>query len=132
MANIKISQVPKTIGGYISYNGSAWTISTANSGITIGAYTAGKLSITHEDMGAGSYLGNVNCRGGKYSAELGSIGATSTEIEFYDPSGVLVTTPTTDMKAYFTRSSPSTIALNPLNIVDGNGNIWLHGVFEIN
>jgi hypothetical protein len=131
LVNIKLSQAPKTVGGYITYNGTSWAVNSANTGVSVTSFTAGKLLISHEDVGASSYLGAASCRGGKYNAELGSLGNVTTEIEFYDSARALVTTPTTDMKVFFTRSSPSAAVLNPLNIADGNGNIWCLGVFEI-
>jgi hypothetical protein len=130
VAILKIAQLARTIGGYIFYNGSGWTVNSTGGNIAVSSYTAGKLLITHDDVGAGSYLGSAVGRAAKYDVQMGSLGGTSTEIEFYNAAGTLITTPTTDMKVFLTRSSVN-MALNPQNVIDGNGNIWCIGVFEV-
>jgi len=127
VAYIEVQQLPKTIGGYIRYNAGAWQY-LGNNSVTITSYTNGVLTLSHENLGT-DYSANVSGRDGVFSPQLSSIGGTTTTIKFYNWDGTLATTPTTDMKCYFTTSIASK-TLNP-SAMSTEGNLWLFGIFEV-
>lgn len=125
------------VADYVYYNGTVWVSHTGAFSSLV--YTAGSLVLTHPNVygntagAAGSPLsGSVTARDGSYIAGFGGGHTSSTTvIQFRDYTGALITTPTTNMKAYVTRSGPMDIAPNgPLANVSG-ANIWIHGVMEV-
>lgn len=116
-----------SLGGIVSYSGSAWTVSGA--GMSGAVFNAGVLTITHSDIGG--VMASADSRDGVYVPAIGALGATTTEIKFYDYAGTLITTPDTNMKAYFTRTvSPFTV-VSPAALLVSGANIWCYGVFEV-
>lgn len=135
---LTIYQDYRSVGDYISYNGSAFT--SSNGLFTSLSFSAGILTLTHADLGSNvaALSGSATPRGGTYQCNIsdaaGALTTTVIKIEFRDPAGTLITTPDTNMKAVVTHGrgggraqvDPSTIttAAYPLS------NIWLFGVME--
>jgi hypothetical protein len=124
--------INKTIGGYIYYNGSAWVVSNAP-GVSSVTWSTDKLIITNENMFQQSpniYKATISGRGGAYLPQLGSFGLTTIDVEFYDYAGTKITTPDTNMKFYFSRTSFGIVRPQDIGTVAGS-NIWVFGIFEV-
>lgn len=102
-------KMPKTISGYISYNGSAFAVS-GDGEISLGAFSAGTLPVTWTSK-VSNYALSISSRG-VYLAKLDSSNDFGTEIEWYDAAGSLVATADTNMKAYFMAQSELTPVLD--------------------
>jgi hypothetical protein len=127
-ATLQLSSA-KEIGGYIAWNGSAWTTLGAT-GLTSFAFSGGILTITHEAViNTDSIYASVNTRNGENVSSIGSVGNTTTQVYFRDYAGALITTENTDMRIYFSRSSGG--RLNPENYTKAGSNIWFYGMFEV-
>jgi hypothetical protein len=118
----------RTIGGYISYNGTSWVINGDKEGISSVSFTGGILTITHEDIGT-SFARNCSCRNGVYLADIGTTGATTTQIYIKDYAGTLVSTPDSNMRIFF--NAITRPAANPNDLTNVGGNIWVYGIFEV-
>lgn len=129
-AIIDIYTPPKSIGAYIRYNGSAWDVTSLAGNIAVSGFASGVLTVTHDDVVNSSYMASVTGRDGIYIPQFGSVGATTSQIKFYDFAGTLADPANTNMKCFFERSMPA-VKLNPQNIIDATGDIWCIGVFEI-
>lgn len=128
---IKISIVSKEIGGYVYYDetSSEWKTNYLKN-INNVSFSNGILTMTHDSLGSNpQMLGSVTGRDG-IRATFGSLGATSTQVKFYDTSGNLIITPTNDCKAYVTRMRRSAY-VDPTKIISDSGNFWIVGVFEV-
>ena len=75
------------------------------------------------------YNAQVTHRDGNYVAQLGSFGLTTIEVKFYDFSGNLIATPSTNMKIYFNRTSFG--AVRTQDLMQSGSNIWVFGIFEV-
>lgn len=131
--NIYMSSQYQTIGGYIKYDGTQWVVYSEKGNIAVSSFSSGVLSLTHDDVGATSYLASASPRDGGYIPALGSLAGTTSQINFYDYAGNLITTPDINMKVFFTRSmwKPKQIYVDPTTISNQYGNIWCLGAFEI-
>ena len=128
---IKISIASKEIGGYVYYDetSSEWKTNYLKN-INNVSFSNGILTMTHDSLGSNpQMLGSVTGRDG-IRATFGSLGATSTQVKFYDTSGNLIITPTNDCKAYVTRMRRSAY-VDPTKIISDSGNFWIVGVFEV-
>ena len=121
-------RAPKTIGGYVSYNGSAWDKSAPDTGIGTITFSGGIITIPHYSI-PGALIASASCRTGKYTAHIGTCTDASTTIYIRDYAGNLVTTPDTDMQVYFQRSAPSAAFNASVNLAAAN--IWCFGIFEV-
>jgi hypothetical protein len=118
----------QVIADYISYNGSAWV--SQDGIITPGAFSGGELSLSHEDVGNG-YAASIVGRGAStlVLASTGSnaVTATGTKVMFRDYAGALITSPSTDMKFYISRTRSMKNPINPETVdttAFPNSNIW--------
>lgn len=129
-ADITLAKAARTIGGYFAYDGASWTSTGATGAMAVSSYTGGTLTLTHNSIS--DVNASVVARDGGVIAGLGAIGATSTEVKFFNSSGTLLTSPTTAMKFYVTRSQayqeqdPTTSHLTV-----AAGNLWVFGIFEV-
>lgn len=121
---------PKTVGGYLSYNGTNFVFSGMTGGFEIGTFNTatGVLPLTHPNFGVNT-LASVSSRG-PYTAKLESTGGASTQVVWYDNTGNVVKTPDTNMKAFVTRSLAGTIVA-PDNLTYPGSNIWVYGIYEV-
>lgn len=130
------------ISGYISYNGSSW------------AYT-GKMvdepdiswDIAENELVVNHVMSDdtdisITARAGGVDAKPDSVGPTFFQVKFYDASGTLITTPSTDMKFFFSRKGYAKTSLRYGNfavkrgyakvdankLVSGGGNLWILGI----
>ena len=127
--NINITK-EHTLGGFIYYSGGAWNVNGNSGGLTgTPTFDAGILTIPHNTISG--VIATVNCMGGKYVAAIEEVGATATKVKFFDYAGNLVTTPTTDMKVFMTRSTSGETLVNPTTLNITGANIWCYGIFEI-
>jgi hypothetical protein len=121
----------RSIGGYISYDGTNWVVAVGYTGnITVTGFdtATGELTVTHDDMGD-SHIMSVTGRDGA-RASLGSSNQNSTKIKFYDAAGAVIKTPSTDMKVFLSRGAGPR-QLNPNTLTETSGNVWFMGIFEI-
>lgn len=123
----------RSIGGYISFDGTNWVVATGFTGnISIPANAfdtaTGELLVNHDDMGD-SHIMSVTGRDGARPS-LGSSNQTSTKIKFYDTAGAVIKTPSTDMKVFLSRGAGPR-QLNPNTLTETSGNIWFMGIFEV-
>jgi hypothetical protein len=145
--------------GYIYFDGSNWQVSSscvANITCSFDALT-GVLTITHDGMnGSAGYFEFQNVsvtprKGlttGLFHPRINSVTQTQVKIEFYDNAGNLLTSPTTNMRIFFSRpgfrvphmwNSGTRVyfdfgysIIRPDKLVSGNGNLWLMGLHEAN
>lgn len=144
--------------GYIYYDGSAWQVSSsciANISCSFDNAT-GVLTINHDGMGGGTgyheYQSvSVTPRKGSSSTALihpriNSVSHSQVKIEFYDTNGTLITTPTNNMRIFFSRPGfrvPHTwnsgtrvyfdfgySLVRAGNLVSTTGNLWLLGLHQ--
>ena len=115
-----------SIGGYISYNGSAWDFTYAT-GVSSAVWSTDRLTITH-DKCSGSII-DASCREGVYICQTGQAAPTVSEVLFFDYAGTKITTPNTNMKCYFSRPGVP-LNMDPTVNVPG-ANIWCLGIFEV-
>lgn len=115
------------LADYVSYNGTSWSsLNGVFSSISMDG--SGNLNLTHEYIGGAS--GSATLRDGPLVAQLGTVGATSTQVVFRDYAGTKLTTPTTDMRVFVTRVGSG--ALDPQQIgLGANENLWVYGVMEL-
>lgn len=109
---------------YIYYDGAAWQYSLVN-GITGVSWGSNKLTITHgqfNSLGANYHSPQVTVRGGGCIACCEAVQAGSSEVLFFDYSGVQITTPSTAMKIYFAAHGGG--PLNPTTCINALANIW--------
>lgn len=136
VSNIFLSRA-LSIGGYAAYDGAAWC---KYGNISSVVFSAGKLTINIENLGTGSGLGSpvlgttvqLRTSGGARPdiyPVMGACGSTYFEVYFYDAAGSLITTPNSDMKVFV--SASGTVAIDPSDLVDVSGNIWIFGIFEV-
>jgi hypothetical protein len=121
----------RSIGAYITYDGTNWNVATGASGnfaVTGFNTTNGILSITHDDVGD-SHVGSTTGRDGS-RPQFGSITPTTTDIKFFDNAGAAILTPTTAMKVFVSRGAGPR-QLNPNTLTETSGNIWFMGIFEV-
>jgi hypothetical protein len=123
----------RSIGGYISYDGTNWVVATGFTGNIAVAANAfdtatGELTVTHDDMGD-SHIMSVTGRDGARPS-LGSSNQNSTKIKFYDAAGAVIKTPSTDMKVFLSRGAGPR-QLNPNTLTETSGNVWFMGIFEV-
>lgn len=117
---------------YVSYNGSSWS---SQQGVFTPTFSAGMLTLAHSAVDTtqrGTEL-SITGRGGVLSPAAGSSTATTTQVQFFDWTGALQTTPTTDMKIYVNRGQ-ATAQVNPNNVHVGTypgSNIWVWGIAEV-
>jgi len=128
-AIISISTTPKIIGAYISYNGTDWVVSNANGNISVTGFASNILSLSHDSVGS-EIIGHVTGRGGNYIPQLGSCGATTSQVTFYKFDGTAETVLNTNMKIFFSRTRKQT-TLTPADIELVSSNIWCYGIFEV-
>jgi hypothetical protein len=118
----------KTIGGYISYNGSSWSSSGANDNGISASFSGGILTITHPPVTG--VKASIVSRDGTYIPCLGALGSTTTQVIFKDYAGATINTQDANMKVYFERSSSANV-VDPNTYVNAGGNIWCYGIFEV-
>jgi hypothetical protein len=119
-----------SLGGYLSYSGSAWTTNGAGFAGTPSFNTdTGALTIPHDLIGG--TIGSVSCRDGTYIAQLGSMAAGNTVVTFHDYAGNVILAPDTSMKLYFNRTVSPLTVVNPTTLNVTGANIWCYGIFEV-
>lgn len=136
-ARITMEALSPVLSTYIAWDGTKFTSTSAD---YTASFSNGKLTITTSKpikREALYYDFSVTPRGGLYkvnvTADAGAVTANVVVLEFRDQAGTLVTTPTSDMKLFFTRGGgryqvdPSTISSDEYPIA----NIWFRGVFEV-
>lgn len=123
---IKIAQ-NRTIGGYIYYSGTAWIIGAGSVGIVSLSFSGGSLKITHENIGT-TYARTAIVRDGGCLANLGTVAADYSRVEFRDFAGALISAANTSMKIYFMATTGP--AKNPNEVISVGGNVWVFGIFE--
>lgn len=131
-ATLRIYTVPRTIGGAVMYDGSAWKTNYANfTGYSFNTST-GLLTMTHESIGyyPTAEKQMVSATGRKCNVQLGALDDNSMSLYFLDSSGNVKTTPDDDMRAYVIRNLPS-IEMNANNVSAIDGNFWIFGVMEV-
>ncbi|MEV8029277.1 hypothetical protein [Cellulosimicrobium funkei] len=131
-AAIWITQVTsQTISDYVSYNGSAWQ--SASGVFTDFAFASGTLTLTHAAVpGTGGAVAPRAGGSAAYDALLGSLGPTTTQVEWFNASRAKVTTADANMRAYVTRHGPTALTpINPSTFVSANGNLWVLGLIEV-
>lgn len=126
------------ISGYISYNGSVWSIVLNNSIIPTTDFSfvfdgaTGKLTVTHTNAALQNeaFATAITPRLGTtaYNMYLGALGSTTFEVYFKDYSGATVLVPTNQMKFYFTRNGLWQIPNSLLGIAASN--IWIMGDYN--
>jgi hypothetical protein len=121
----------RSMGSYISYDGANWVVAAGGMGnMTVTGFdtATGELTVTHDDLGDQHSLSLTGRDGSRPSA--GSSNNTSTKIKFYDASGAVIKTPSTDMKVFVSRGSGPR-QLNPNALTETSGNVWFMGIFEV-
>jgi len=118
----------------ISYNGASWIDTSGKltlvwdtdhleiSGIPTSTPPGGEISAF------GPTFPQLTSRAPGYILQLGSVGANTAPVYFYDFSGVKVTTPDTAMKFFMNWNAPG--KMDPNNFPDYPGNIWLYGLIK--
>lgn len=127
-AQIKIG-LNRTVQGYVSYNGSSWTVGSGSVGITSASFSGGILTITHEAINSNAPNGSASCRNGVYIASIGTTGSTTTQVYITDYAGAPVATADTNMRIFFSRVHANQV--DPNNYTDAGGNIWCFGIMEV-
>lgn len=136
LANLNVARVAP-ISDFISYNGTTWVFSKgASSPFTFGSYTTGVLNITHASLGnSDAFNISVDARGHAYDVVISTtagVGATSFNLEFWDPAtNTLVTTPTTNMKVFVSRmingqQDPQLVDTTKFP----SSNFWVYGIMR--
>lgn len=129
-ALITCSRDARTIGGYVYYTGTGWVaVNESGTGNASGAFAANTLTITHDSI-ANTIVTAVN-RDASLRVAPGSLGSTTTPINFYDAAGAIVTAPNTNMKLYWSRSESRRTSIDPATINITGSNIWCFGIFEV-
>lgn len=128
-ATINVTQLSKTIGAYVYYDGATWQVLGGTGNISIGGFSGGVLTLNHDTM-LDNYDISLTSRSGIYIPVAESVGDAFTQVKFMDWGGTLKSTPDTNMKFFITRSQQSK-QINPNNIVSPTGNIWCGGIFEV-
>lgn len=124
---IVMGRTTQQLGGYVSYNGSAWAKS--GQGITSSAFAANVLTITHDSIPGLQVTCHV--RNGVYDIHPLSMSDTTSQFRFKDPvTNAFITAADTSMLVYFTRSYGA-YAVDPATVNIASANIWCYGVFEI-
>jgi len=113
--------------GFVSFNGSTWTASTTNGTITP-TWQGSFLRLTHGKIPGISVA--ITARQSPYRPCLVSVGSTQTDVEFRDPAGVVVATPDTDMKVWFSRFHSGAAPKTAFTTLDLAENIWFYGIFD--
>jgi hypothetical protein len=128
--SIYTSRNARTIGGYVNYNGSSWSVvNEAGTGNASAAFSSSILTITHDSIA--NVIGSVNCRDGVYLAALGSMAATTTQVKFFDYAGTQISSPNTSMKVYWSRSETIRTQVDPATLDLASSNIWIGVILEI-
>lgn len=129
-ANVEVYSAPRTIGGYISYNGSSWD--TSLSDFTGGTWVYNCVRLSHESFAgypaASRYM--ISVAGRDCVAIASGSDSDYVDVKFLDSSNNIKTTQDTNMKAYVTRTIPP-VLLDASTITAGNGNFWFYGIMEI-
>lgn len=128
-ALIKISKQVQAHSAYIYYDGASWLV-VGSEDIIVDSFVGGALTLSHPTVDT-SYGVVTQRREDNHEPRAGGMGSTTSVVKFYD-NDVLVTTPTTQCKVYFSRIYPTRANLNPSNQIDISqfGNLWVHGTFE--
>lgn len=130
--------------GYIYYNGSAWVVDTPNIAKPTVNFSAGVLTVTHEDLGTDGTALHVSAISGVYHAYSSTvITGTSFAVSFYNYAGAPVNVANADMKLRYSRPrkvltkapegmrvaiSRGPVALHADDVSSVNGNLWLIGL----
>lgn len=124
------------VSDYVTWNGTAWSsLNSVFSGITFDG--AGKITMTHEDVGTVPLSGAVSARppaGGAANtvAFLGGMTATTTNVEIRTPAGAVITSLVNPTNLWVERAGKrkTTAAVDPATLTETSGNIWFIGVVE--
>lgn len=130
------------IDGYISYNGTAWVYAGDMVDAPTMAWDAGESELVVTHVISDTTNISINERAGGLTAKPDSVSSTFFQVKFYDSSGVLVSSPTTDMKFFFNRKGYARTGLRDGNfavkrgyakvdankLISGSGNLWILGV----
>lgn len=130
-SNLWLYQPTPVVADYVSYNGSTWT--SANGVFTDFAWNSGTLTLTHASVpGTGAQATGRAGTGNAFDARLGGIGPTTTTVEWYTASNAKVTTLSTDLRAYVTRTgNKGIVQVNPQTVAAPMGNIWIMAILEV-
>lgn len=135
--------------GYIVWTGPGqndWTVSTPNISVPTCTFSAGVLTVTHENLGTDTKAVSVDGVGGTYLPASGStVTGTTFQVVFQDYAGANVATANGNMKFRYSRprqvksKAPDgmrvaiqrgPVILNPAKVISTNGNLWGYGVLE--
>lgn len=138
LCRIKVEQYfTNCVGGHINAdNNGNFTIDSGNNiGLSAVSWdsTNSRLTITHNSI-SNAYPAFTPGLYGRYIIRLYSQNATSTTIEFWDANtNAKVTDISTKMSFWFSRVTMglSMRQVRAENIVNGNGNFWFIGIFEV-
>jgi hypothetical protein len=135
------------ISGYISYNGSAWNVVTDNLDIPTCSFngTTGELTVTFTHKPPTNYSIAVTSRDGAYIPVLGSVSQNYFVVKFKDWAGNTILAADTNMKLFYLSGEMARskwgannvtlirrgyMQLNPANVVDADGNLWVYGIVQ--
>ena len=118
-----------TPNGFISYNGATWDVNANSSYIESAVWDGDEdnVVVTFPSWVKQAISAQVTHRGGTFIAQTDATTANSASVKFYNFSGTLQTTETTDMKIRVS-VPPSGSKLDPAVITSTdfpNGNIWI-------
>lgn len=137
--------------GYIYFDGTTWQVQTPNSSKPTMSFSAGVLTVSHEDIGD-IYDTHITGVGGSLVVTAGTPSgvaatrATSFLVTFQDYAGAAVTSASTNMKFHYrrprlVRTVPpngvrvsvrrGSVLLNPNSVNTATGNLWVRGILEL-
>jgi hypothetical protein len=123
-----------SLGDYVYYDEATSTFKNAGGNATLTGIESmvwrsvdSTLVITHKSVSGA--IASVNSRDGSNIPVLGSVSATTTEIKFKNYDGTGITTPSANMKVFFTRNARNIV--NPQSVSAPSLNIWCYGIFEV-
>lgn len=129
-SSIQIMQ-SRPFSDYVSWNGSAWV---SLGGVFTLSYSAGILACGHPKIPAGVNVNHVQVTGrGVLPVHLVSGNSeTNVSIAWYNWSGTLQTTPSTDMRAFIAKGASGPLDPQQINTtLYPSSNLWFMGVFEV-
>lgn len=133
-STLQIYRLEKNVGGRVRYRSGDWNLDYA----TFSSYSwdsdTGKLKLYHDAINvypaAQRFFASISPTAGSYKAEISDFGTNYTEIQFFDASGNVITTPSSLCDCILYRNLPI-FKMDANDVVDANGNFWIIGVMEI-
>jgi hypothetical protein len=143
--------------GYVYYDGASWKISSSCVANLSASFFDGVLTITHDGMsdtsGEFEYQKvstelREQLNGSLIHRRISQVSQTQIKVKFYNSTGTLLTTPTTDMRLFFNRPGFKVphiwnvgakaffdfghALVRPDKLESINGNLWLLGLHQSN